>query len=105
MTTFDDYPKCANDWRIFDSVGSGKAARSMTSDIKKAFKLFDKLMKEGVGIPRALNQADEFHSSEYRIKYIQFGATDTEPRQEVQLALRRYAEHKFGIKIDDRSVW
>jgi hypothetical protein len=80
-------PTTAGDWELYSTMpGVGKAARAMTTAIKKAIREF----KARIGqkdVPHLLGDVYEKHVSPVMSKYSSFGAWDTEPRYHAKQTL------------------
>jgi hypothetical protein len=93
-------PTSASDWELYSTMkGVGKAARGMTAALKRSFKAFPKLLAEGYPIPQALGRASRCEGGfdQAMDKYAEFGASDTEPRNNGHQALIDFAKaHCLG---------
>jgi len=95
-------PKDAWDWALFDKPGAERAAKDLSRELVKSLHGMGSRMSWRV--PDKQNARflhDQLTAIQRALaKYTEFGATDTEPRAHVRMAIQDYME-VLGLGQDD----
>ena len=90
-------PTTPNDWQLFsEEPGAAGAARKMTAALKRSFRVLDDATKQGHTLDNALVYTcfEDLRIAAQAL--VNWGATDTEPRNVACNAMQRYIKHRYG---------
>ncbi len=94
-------PSTGSDWELYtSSMACGRAARALTSALKKAVAVVDKAAKDGFRpTENGYYELYEKYGVPVCSKYASFGAYDTEPRSHFIMALEKVVETVTGSRF------
>jgi len=95
-----DYPNNADEWQLYDEPGAAKAAKALTSGMRRIFATLKRELKARHDEEDAGNKARRA-VSKLLTKYQNYGARDTEPRDIANDLLRQAAADALGVDVDD----